>query len=271
MKLVSYYPSWVDGCQEPVSRAPMKMMTTPTRVALRAAEVDARSGLVSLLWADGLRRIFHPLWLRDNDPGRRHPGTRQRLHSAADLPHALCAATAEASTDALRVRWVPEHTSSFCASWLRGHGSDASHVGDASPHLRDQAQAAVREAQEAARALPPPAVPMFDFEELRGSDDEARWRWLGALAEEGATLVRGVPAQVAQATQASGGAATEVDGVRFIAELIGPMQPNIYGSIFDVISKGDAAENLAYTSEEIGPHMDLCYYESPPGLPPPWP
>ena len=31
-------------------------------------------------------------------------------------------------------------------------------------------------------------------------------------------------------------------------------------------SKGDAAENLAYTSEAIGPHMDLCYYESPPGL-----
>ena len=26
------------------------------------------------------------------------------------------------------------------------------------------------------------------------------------------------------------------------------------------------AINLAYTTEALGPHMDLCYYESPPGL-----
>ena len=88
-----------------------------------------------------------------------------------------------------------------------------------------------------------------------------------------------------------------LDAVRAIAELIGPMQPNIYGQVFDVVSSGDAAINLAYataptaqhrtpprtpspspsrsrspspspryTTEAIGAHMDLCYYESPPGL-----
>ena len=50
-----------------------------------------------------------------------------------------------------------------------------------------------------------------------------------------------------------------------VAELIGPLQPQIYGDTFDVRSEPRPI-NLAYTSEAIGPHMDLCYYESPPGL-----
>ena len=50
-----------------------------------------------------------------------------------------------------------------------------------------------------------------------------------------------------------------------VAELIGPLQPQIYGDTFDVRSEPRPI-NLAYTGEAIGPHMDLCYYESPPGL-----
>ena len=109
-----------------------------------------------------------------------------------------------------------------------------------------------------------------------------RWEWLSTLAETGATLIRGVPEMVAvpPAALAGGGgggigggsiapaasSAAADDAVRVVAGLVGPMQPNIYGDLFDVVSKGDAAINLAYTSEAIGPHMDLCYYESPPGL-----
>ena len=53
--------------------------------------------------------------------------------------------------------------------------------------------------------------------------------------------------------------------MRQVAERLGPIQPQIYGDIFDVRSEPGAI-NLAYTTEAIGPHMDLCYYESPPGL-----
>ena len=53
--------------------------------------------------------------------------------------------------------------------------------------------------------------------------------------------------------------------VREVAERLGPIQSQIYGDIFDVRSEPGAI-NLAYTTEAIGPHMDLCYYESPPGL-----
>lgn len=39
----------------------------------------------------------------------------------------------------------------------------------------------------------------------------------------------------------------------------------LYGDTFDVISKPNA-NNIAYTSVPLGPHQDLAYYESKPGL-----
>ena len=74
-------------------------------IPLVAAEVDAATHHVSLRWSDGLRRSFHPLWLADNCLSRRHPGTRQKLKTAADLPTSLRIAAAEASDGVLQVRW----------------------------------------------------------------------------------------------------------------------------------------------------------------------
>ena len=215
------------------------------------------SNLISLRWSDGLRRIFHPLWLRDNCSSRRHPGTRQRLFSAANLPRPLQMKMIETDDDTLRVQWGSERTSSFCATWLRDHGSDPDQVTASFTEATDDDAAAA----DAARASPAAAVYCTELDDLRCGGEAALWRWLRALSTDGATLVRGVPEHVSQSTKLA-----PVDGVRFLAELIGPLQPNIYGDIFDVVSKGAAAENLAYTSEAIGPHMDLCYYESPPGL-----
>ena len=239
--------------------------------SLVSAAFDAKH--VSLRWADGLQRKFHPLWLRDNCPSRRHPGTRQRLFSAADISLELSVETLETDDDALHVQWAPTHTSSFCASWLRDHGTDPEWMpadGAVTRSSSSTPPAAVEAAAAAARGLPPPSLYSVELDELRQGGDEARWRWLRALSADGATLVRGVPEMVSMDHEAGGASSGDVppptDGVRLVAELIGPLQPNIYGDIFDVVSKGDAAENIAYTSEALGPHMDLCYYESPPGL-----
>jgi len=207
--------------------------------------------MVSLRWADGLRRGFHPLWLRDNCSSRRHAATRQKVASPADLPPTVRVADMQAADDVLHVGWEPTHASAFCAHWLRAHGFDLE--------------------PEAAEGLPAKRastglgtdVWRVPFDELWPDQDDARWRWTNALAEHGLTVLENVPASVASAT----GGGESVDGVRAVAEILGPMQPNIYGEIFDVVSAGDKdAINIAYTSEAIGPHMDLCYYESPPGI-----
>ena len=88
--------------------------------------------------------------------------------------------------------------------------------------------------------------------ELRAGGDAAAHQWLSALAAHGATLLRGVPC--------------EEHRVAEVAELIGPLQPQIYGDTVGRAPSEPRPINLAYTGEAIGPHMDLCYYESPPGL-----
>lgn len=47
--------------------------------------------------------------------------------------------------------------------------------------------------------------------------------------------------------------------------MICPVQSNIYGDISDV-KASPSPINIAYSTEELGLHMDLAYYESPPGL-----
>lgn len=239
------------------------------------AEIDATS-LVTLRWSDGLRKTFHPLWLLDNDNSRRHPSSRQKLLTPADLPSTLRVEGAEVRSDRLHIEWDGiRESSSFCARWLRCHGCDddgsgggADPVGRARTRANADAERAAA-VSAAAGSTSPLAVPRISFAELRDGGDAARWQWLSALADCGATLVSGVPATVeaSAVTATSDAASSALDGVVWAASLVGPIQPNIYGDTWDVISKGEhAGINLAYTTAAIGPHMDLCYYESPPGL-----
>jgi len=127
-------------------------------------------------------------------------------------------------------------------------GSGAATEGEATSaprvHVDDADVAAA-----AARALAPPTVETIAFDALVTGGEQARWRWLHALSLHGATLITGVPERVGQETSAAAGGGVNgsanggsLDGVRYVAELIGPLQPNIYGDLFDVVTKGEAAE-----------------------------
>ena len=48
---------------------------------------------------------FHPLWLLDNCSSRRHPGTRQKLQTPADLPPSVHIAAVETSAESLSIQW----------------------------------------------------------------------------------------------------------------------------------------------------------------------
>ncbi|KAI5949369.1 hypothetical protein KGF54_005604 [Candida jiufengensis] len=51
-----------------------------------------------------------------------------------------------------------------------------------------------------------------------------------------------------------------------IARKFGYIKPTFYGSLFDVKNLKKQAKNIAYTNTFLPLHMDLLYYESPPGL-----
>ncbi|CAK9442322.1 uncharacterized protein LODBEIA_P60650 [Lodderomyces beijingensis] len=51
-----------------------------------------------------------------------------------------------------------------------------------------------------------------------------------------------------------------------LAEKFGYIKKTFYGSLFDVKNLKSKAKNIAYTNTFLPLHMDLLYYESPPGL-----
>lgn len=61
-------------------------------------------------------------------------------------------------------------------------------------------------------------------------------------------------------------AGPQAEGVlKKITERVGPLKNTFYGPTWNVRSVQDA-KNVAYTSTNLDLHMDLLYYESPPGL-----
>lgn len=84
------------------------------------------------------------------------------------------------------------------------------------------------------------------------SKDSARLQLLLDVARTGAAVVEGC--------------GTERDFVRGVGGLLGyGLQSTIYGDTFDVKEEVKPI-NAAYSSVSLEPHVDLCYYESPPGL-----
>ena len=78
--------------------------------------------------------------------------------------------------------------------------------------------------------------------------------WLEQINAHGLSIVEGVPVTV-------GGK----PGVAAVASRIATLMPNLYGDVFDVIATPNPI-NIAYTPAELKLHLDLPYYESPPGL-----
>ncbi|KAL1510263.1 hypothetical protein AB1Y20_006586 [Prymnesium parvum] len=209
-----------------------RLLSNSTAPGLRSAVVDAASGHLTLQWSDGLEASLHSLWLRDNCATRRHAATGQKLFSSAQLPAHLEMSVEQVTGSSVQLRWHGDgHVSEYCAHWLRG----------IIPTPAESAHSSTSSC----------VVPEFEFEDVRDCDPSTKLSWMQAIVSHGATLLRGVPQ-------------TE-EAVQTVAEQLGPIQLQIYGKIFNVRSE-PAAINLAYTCEAIGPHMDLCYYESPPGL-----
>ena len=216
-------------------RQQLRGVASSSSSRLVAARADG--GDVHLQYADGGHCTFHHAWLRDNCANLRHPSSRQKLRSATRIP-GLSIGAMHAEDDSLHITWAPDGVSSaFDATWLRTLGDSIS------AHATPEAAAE--------DGAVPMSLPRFSYDELAHGGEPALWQWLSQLRQDGVTLLEGVPC--------------EPELVEQVASLIGPVQPQIYGNAWSVVSQKDAI-NIAYTGEPLELHMDLMYYESPPGL-----
>lgn len=112
------------------------------------------------------------------------------------------------------------------------------------------------ETPERERFRPCTEMVFFDYQKFHDSRSGHRnnteiLRWYEHMALNGVSVIRNV--------------GTKESMARHVAEMIGSVQRTIYGEDFDVkVEK--AVTNVAQRDVELPLHMDLPYYESPPGL-----
>lgn len=196
---------------------------------------------ISVFWKDNIQAIFYPMWLRHNCQCSFccQPHTEQKLIKLIDLlkGKSCLEINIEEEGAKLKVIWSDHHVSLYDTEWLRLF----------IPLFAPSDHQKINRIQW---SLPSSGrFPQIDYNSLQ--EEKGIWNWLYLLNQEGVVLIREVPSQ---------------EGiVKVIAEKIAPIQRTIYGEIFDV-KPAESPINIAYTNAPLDFHMDLPYYESPPGI-----
>lgn len=224
-----------------------KSAAAAARVAGVAQDDEGR---LVVTWTDGAENRYHPCWLRDNCCCERCMSSSGQKHDRTVLPgsHALDIISCEVTRDgkSLNVLWRDHRGShvTYDAAWLRRFA---------------YSDGAVETEQENRSAMlwlgdrpdtPSTALPEVEFEDVMSSDAGV-WDWVSKLEKHGFCMVRNTP--------------TEEDTVKKVANKVGECSHSIYGETFHVKAVPKPI-NIAYSDKALEPHMDLAYYESPPGV-----
>jgi gamma-butyrobetaine dioxygenase len=177
------------------------------------------------------------------------PSTRQKLFSTVDIPQTI-QARQEPSDDhnIIRVRWEND---------IRRFSED--HITDINVGLLPETPVLTRTAE--INSWLPERVHWtsdrlkFDVKDISYDsymfDDSVLCDALRTLHSHGLLFLTNVP--------------EDERAVANIAERVGPLKRTFYGETWDVRSVPNA-NNVAYTSQDLGFHMDLMYMQQPPHL-----
>ncbi|KAI9364371.1 hypothetical protein DFJ73DRAFT_620068 [Zopfochytrium polystomum] len=231
---------------------------------------NAGGANVRILFAPGITGTYSLLWLRDNCQCPRcvHPENRQKLHSSADVSGSASAksiaiidgsaASAPAAGPVLRIEWAAGslrhdqsgHVTEVPLLWLvqtTRHPSTHPALADSSEVGAGQSSAPIIWDAAMVGRAPGLSQPYAEFMET----ESGLWAVVQQLHRFGLCFLRGVP--------------TEDKAVEKVARRFGCIRETFYGTSWDVKSVPQA-RNIAYTALDLGLHMDLLYFEAPPGL-----
>ena len=212
---------------------------------IRHCEIIPQKNAISVEWSDGKKEEFHGLWLRDFSPQLVCQQTGQKLESVVSLPIASSKLQGVHLNhhSKLIVHWEDRYQCEYSADFL--WKNSFSHRQEATIAF----QSSLRHQKEKI------TLPTISFRRLfpspQQADETALYEWTNNLVNHGLCLVKDVP--------------TTSQTVVSLAESISPVPDTLYGKCFDVVYE-EYPINIAYSNVGIVPHVDLQYYESPPGI-----
>lgn len=181
---------------------------------------------------------FNPHWLRFNCILCKDQSSGQRTIRSESIPIDLSIKDVKIFENNVIIKWNDESNqqdSQLPLSFLMNHHPSET------PHE--------------ARFKPCREIGFLDYSKFYDSNNERNYseiiKWYQQMADYGVAVLRNC--------------GTKENTVRGIAELIAPVQRTLYGEEFDVRVEKNIT-NIALLDGPLPLHMDLPYYETPPGL-----
>ncbi|KAF5115680.1 hypothetical protein DV454_002146 [Geotrichum candidum] len=244
-----------------------RQFASSARRALKLHQFDARNiTLTELLPEQPEQEIqFRNFFLRDACTSAESVdvSTSQKNFSTARVPADIKAVAASVNPDngALEITWSDGASSKYTQAFLRRNATlqGRRHFRHLDMHytLWDKVP-----------KLSAEIIHKIEYKDFIENPNSV----VQALHDLGIAYIVNVPEQTGIIDNTKTGGTFGLEGtaekpvmVEQIANRIGYVKETFYGRSWNVVSVPDA-KNVAYTSVYLPLHMDLCYYESPPGV-----
>jgi len=203
--------------------------------------IEKNISYLKIVWSDGEESRFNFMWLRDNCPTAHDKDSRHRMFNILNVSEKLNPRKYEVNSDGkLEIEWSEgDHISYFDQKWLRDNCYTLKHKAKyISPYnlwnnsLKNNLDSI-----------------FIDHDEIIASD-EGLIRWLELLHKKGVAIVKNSP--------------TDKESAFPVLNRISHIRETFFKTPFEVINI-PKPNNSAYTADGLRNHMDLPWFENPPG------
>ncbi len=206
------------------------------------SKVSLNGSSLNVKWSDGEVSNFNFMWLRDNCPTARDKDSRHRMFNLLEVSTNIAPKQFKINTeDKLEIEWNEgNHTSYYDQKWLRKNcytlNNKKKYI---SPYkLWDSSLSSNFESI------------YIEHDKIINSE-KGLIKWLELLHYNGIAIVKNAPIQKKSAFP--------------VLNRIGSIRETFFKTPFEVINISKKPNNSAYTAHALRNHLDLPYYETPPG------
>ena len=204
-------------------------------------KVSKNGSSLNLEWSDGEKSNFNFMWLRDNCPTAHDKDSRHRMFNILEVSTSIEPKKCKINNEGkLEIEWSEgNHTSYYDKEWLRKNCYTINNKKKyTSPyHLWDNSL------QKNLKSI------HIDHDEIINSD-EGLIKWLELLHYKGIAIVKNTP--------------VEKESAFPVLNRISHTRETFFKTPFEVINI-PKPNNSAYTAHALNNHMDLPWFENPPG------
>ena len=203
--------------------------------------IEKNNNYLKIIWSDGEESKFNFMWLRDNCPTAHDKDSRHRMFNILNVSERLNPKKYIVNSDGnLEIEWSEgDHTSYFDQKWLRENCYTLKNKQKyISPYkLWDSSL------EKNLKSI------HIDHDEIINSDD-GLIKWLELLHYTGIAIVKNAPVEKNSALK--------------VLNRISHTRETFFKTPFEVINI-PKPNNSAYTAHALRNHMDLPWFENPPG------